>query len=151
MTNIKKFLQHQPWVIFMVFALFMQQGNMLTYKLGGQNAPPHVFLTYSFFCQAIFNFVLLLAFKNRGFPIVFQRKQILPVLFVTALYILNETLFVAIYRVGAPYALATAILSVCSLLFMIFFGVVVLKETLNGKQIAGVILALVSIAMVKMG
>lgn len=148
---VKTFIRQQPWFLFLALGLMAQQANMLTYKLGGMQAVPPVFLTYSFFSQAVCNLILMLFFRNRGFPVAWSRHHLWPVLAITGVYILNEMLFMTIFRAGAPYALATAIFSVCSLLMMVLFGIGILKEKMNRIQIIGIIVAVFAIIMIRMG
>jgi drug/metabolite transporter (DMT)-like permease len=147
---MKTFLRKHPWVIFLVVGLIAQQSYMIAYKMSTQNSTPETFLMYSFMFQAILNGLCVLTFKNRGFPITLQSAFIIPVLLVTLLYGLNEYLFIAIYKIG-PYALATIILSVLSLLILVLFGTLILKEKMNRVQVLGVVLTLCAIAMIRLG
>jgi multidrug transporter EmrE-like cation transporter len=148
---MRSFLTSQPWVVFLLLGLIAAQGNMFGYKLGGELIQPHVFLTYSFLFQAVSNIALILFFKNRNFPVVFNRHLLGRILLVAAIYLLNELTFMSIYRHGAPYALATAIFSVASLTLLTIAGIVIFKEKLNRQQLAGLALAGLSIVLIKVG
>lgn len=149
--NIADTLKTKPWIPFLILALIMQQANMLTYKFGGQVALPYVFLAYSFMFQAFFNAGLIFFFKSRGFPIVLQGKMRLWVVFVSALYLINELAFITAYTLGAPYSLMMVIFSCASLTFLTLFGIFILKEKLHMRKSIGLILALASIYLIRLG
>lgn len=140
-----------PWLPFLVMALIAQQVNMLAYKLGGEQALPQVFLVYSFFIQSLINSILLITFRNKGFPLVLKGRMRLWILWVAAIYVLNEMTFMSIYRMGAPYSLSMTIFSLTGIVILTFFGLLVLKEKIALKQIAGIVLALISIVLIRMG
>ena len=149
--NAAATIKAKPWIGFLLLALVMQQANMLTYKFGGQIAVPQVFLAYSFMFQALLNFALIFFFKSRGFPVTLQGKMKAWVVFVSALYLANELLFVIVYRLGAPYSLMMVVFSCVSLVLLTLFAVISLKEKMHMRQITGLALALVSIYLIRMG
>lgn len=148
---MRALFRNQPWLVFLLIGLVAQQMNMLTYKVSNEYAVPFAFLSYSFLFQAFFNLIFMLHYKKRHFPVVFQPDMIRNILIVTVIYMLNECLFIWIYRIGAPYAVATAVFSVMSLVIISMVGVAFLKEKMNRLQLTGIVLAVLAIIMIKVG
>jgi drug/metabolite transporter (DMT)-like permease len=147
---IKTLFKNHPWIMFLLLGLIAQQGNMLSYKLSNEYTVPFAFLTYSFLFSAILNLLFIFYYKSR-FPVQIDKVMIRNIVLVTVIYMVNEFLFVSIYRAGAPYALATAVFSVASLVILTLAGVTLLKEKLNRLQIGGIVLAMMAIVMIKVG
>lgn len=124
---------------------------MLTYKFGGAAALPQAFLIYSFCVQCVFNFILVLVFRNKEFPIILRGRMRLWVIWVALVYLVNEMLFMTVYRMGAPYALMMTVFALTSVVIMTTIAIVFIKERVSKRQILGIILALVAIALVRLG
>jgi multidrug transporter EmrE-like cation transporter len=143
-------LKDKPWLPFLILALVMQQANLLTYKFGGQLALPQVFLTYSFITQCIVNLGLVFIFR-KTFPIVLKGKMRLWAFWVGIVYVINEMTLITILRMGAPYALMMTVFALMGVVIMTTIGIAFIKEKVTTKQICGIALAAVAIAMVKLG
>lgn len=142
----------QPWIIFLVLALIAQQGNLLTYRFGAYNANPYVFMMYSFASQSIVSFILMLFFKNKGFPIrPFKKNMWFLALFLIVVYSVNELILIHVYSLGAPFSLMMAVFAVVTLVFMTSFAFLFLKETLSMRKLFGIILAIISIITIRLG
>ncbi|MDB5478558.1 MAG: hypothetical protein JWM96_1053 [Alphaproteobacteria bacterium] len=144
-------IKDKPWLPFIALALVAQQANMLTYKFGGQVALPYVFLVYSFLTQCLANLALVFVFRNKGFPVALKGKMRFWVLWVALIYLLNESVFIWIYRIGAPYSLSMTMYSLTVLLVMTSFGLAILREKISPKQICGIVFAVISILLIRLG
>lgn len=142
----------QPWMLFLILALAMQQINLLTYRFGAHNAVPYVFMVYSFAAQAFTSFIMMLFLKNRGFPVLaFSRKMKLLLLAMIFIYMMNELTLVYVYSLGAPYALMMAVFAVVMLVIMVVVALIFLGERLNRRKALGIFLAIISIILIRLG
>jgi drug/metabolite transporter (DMT)-like permease len=142
----------QSWIFFLCLILVAQQGNFITYKWAGAHVPPLALVFYVLVGSVIMNGIYMLALRNHpDYPIALPKSMWPYVGFVGIIFVINEFFMMSMFHAGGPYSMASAVFLVLSMLLVMSYGVLVLREKISTTRLLGAVTGILAIFLVKLG
>ncbi len=141
----------QSWIPFGLIAMVGFVAYNLCAKLGGGNLPPVIFATFMYTAGFI-AIIPIFFWYMQGKEIVpyIQGLPIVPILFAMGagiVVIFIDTSISAMFNRGAPMGIGMSSISVGSIALTTLIGFLYFKENISFVNLAGVVLAVVSIPL----
>ena len=140
----------QSWVPFALFAIIGLAGYNICAKVGGGNLPPVMFASIMYTAGFVAVIPLFIWFMQDKSMAYLQSLPLVPVLFAIGaglVVILVDTSVSAMFNRDAPVSLGMSAISAGCIALTTLIGIAAFKENMSLINIAGIILAIISIPL----